>query len=215
MWFIGDKERKVLARMLWGSWEDRCVDICYNFRQDMTDQQVDIKREGKVIYPDDLKNIPFISHKLVALINRLFVDVYYAKGAEDFGYHGKICAAIDHMIGSYDGPQMGISYKFIVQTQPYDPWRLYPIESDMYNRVVAVMTLDVEITKENGLRYKLESNLDDFSEYIIGDWTNCKACLLLELYNKIKVNGCICMVDRLECVDEDYNYDSLPESDDE
>lgn len=212
MYFIGYKEQKILSRMVWGSWEDRCIDICYNFKQDMTDQEVDIKREGKVIYPEDKSNIPFISHKIVALINRLFVDVYYAKGGEDFGYHSEICEAVDKMVSVYDGPPMGINYKFVVQSQPYDPWRLYPIESDIYNRWVSEMILDVEITKENGLRYKLFSIIDYFSDYPKEVWVKCNTGDILNLCTMIKEYRCICLVDRFDCSGEAYNYDSYTET---
>lgn len=181
----------------------------------MTDQEVDIKREGKVIYPENKENIPFISHKVVALINRLFVDIYYAKGGEDFRYHTNICEAVEKILAQYDGPQIGINYKFVVQSQPYDPWRLFPIESDIYNRLITEMTMEVDITKDGGLRYKLDTTFDYFSQYTRDVWVQCNTMEdIVTLYRRIKDHGCICLVDSFNYPCGDYNYDFYTESDD-
>lgn len=201
---LTNNQNKLLSRIIWGKWRDLCVDGFYNFTLDgVSDQEIDIKRHGQVSILDD--NPPtFLTLKNIALLNRLFVDIYYSRIGEVFEYHSVLIDSLSDYIYTYKDNDVRLVYKFNETVESIDPMDIYTGYSVRGN-----VELELCITEKYNLMYRLKCSdnvsnefFNYFNDITIGVWMTCNPIFLVNIFKKIRGHGrlsLICSFEPCDC----------------
>lgn len=173
----------LFGNILWGKLKStNSADIFADFDTPNDDQVVDICREPKVEHDDD---VSFEAIKHFALINRLFIDIYYYVSHEP-----RIVQAIDAFASTYDGKPISATYKFMMCTSDYDPWKLdFEEESDQGYELCGEISLRVTLADQT-IKYDLQcSDAEEYFEGFSQGRNRCNAVYLRDLFYHIRENG--------------------------
>ena len=181
------KQRRILDNILWGKLSRVSQDIFSDFDVPTDDRVVDICREARVTYGE---GATFEAMKHFALINRLFIDIYYHGRNEP-----RVVEAIHGFVDSYQGVPISAPYKFILWDSEVNPWILSSNDDDEEDNSTSLGEMNLTITlqdKQINCDFNYDEVMKDiFVNYQQGQFT-CNAIYLRDLFYHIKNNGKFC-----------------------
>lgn len=171
----------LISNILWGKLSRHSRNIFSDFDAPNDDQVVDICREPQVEHDED---VSFEAIKHFALINRLFIDVYY------HGIHEpRVVQALNEFAFHYNGKPISATYKFMLCNIEYDPWRLDWGDSDSSYELHGDISLQVTLA-DNTIKYNLQCcDAEEYFEDFAQGRNRCNAVYLRDLFYHIKENG--------------------------
>lgn len=176
------KQRRILDNILWGKLSRESQDIFVDFDSPKDDREIDICREAWVEFDED---VSFEAIKHFALINRLFIDIYYHGRHEE-----RVVEAIDKFAYEYEGKPISAKYNFVLWDTDVNPWNLkYEEEEENDSQYLGEVRLLVSLSGKY-IEFDLQSDqlIHMFENFQEGKHT-CNAIYLRDLFYHIKTNG--------------------------